>query len=83
MYQKSQGFEFDAKKADENIFFCTSCKKCWEFYTFNTRFYNENSYSYYDNFPSYGKKKVTCAKCEGKKIESKKRQGFNLNFIIE
>ena len=54
----------DARKADRNIYFCTSCNKCWEVIGKNQG-YSKNSVSYYKNFPTYGKEKKQCKMCKG------------------
>lgn len=54
----------DAKKADRNIYFCTSCNTCWEIIGKNQG-YSKNSVSYYENFPTYGKIKKQCIRCKG------------------
>ena len=54
----------DARKADRNIYFCTSCNKCWEVIGKNQG-YSKNSISYYKNFPTNGKVKKQCKICKG------------------
>ena len=46
-----------AKKADEKIKHCLTCKQCYEWD------YLSKQYSYYDDFPTYGKAKEDCPKC--------------------
>ena len=45
----------DARTADRVVRFCPQCKKCYETV-------NKNCY-YYTDFPTYGKKKVACKRC--------------------
>ena len=61
----------DAEVADKRIKHCQVCNICWE----GDKFRNKNSsrkkknktlYRYYKNFPSYGKIKKICPKCEVK-----------------
>ena len=60
---------YDAKLADMAIKFCKKCKICWEIIPVNTRvngvWKKVKTIEYYKNFPSYGKEKVDCLKCEG------------------
>tara|TARA_R110000744_G_scaffold177403_4_gene296195 strand:- start:560 stop:895 length:336 start_codon:yes stop_codon:yes gene_type:complete len=46
------------RSSDNYLVYCTNCKLVWEnHYRYKGRFY-------YDNIPSYGKKRVTCERCE-------------------
>ena len=59
----------DAEVADKRIKHCLICNICWEgnrFKSKNTasKDYKKRYYRYYKNFPSYGKIKQTCPKCE-------------------
>lgn len=54
----------DARKADKNIKYCIKCKKCWELDWLNYSRNRLDLYSYYSNFPSYGKIKEICNKCK-------------------
>ena len=49
-----------AKKADDKIFYCVDCRICFEYD------YLSKQTLYYDNFPSYGKKRKNCPKCSKK-----------------
>jgi transcription elongation factor Elf1 len=49
----------DATLADKYIYFCTSCKTCWE--VTKTKWHHR--IEYYDNFPSYKKKRKICERC--------------------
>jgi len=44
---------FDARKADNDLRVCPTCKAVWEIMVFNQTI----DYKYYHNFPKYGKKK--------------------------
>lgn len=46
-----------AKKADDKICVCPKCRLSYEYD------YLSKQYLYYDNFPTYGKKKIICPKC--------------------
>ena len=59
--------EYDAKKADSFIKYCTKCKKCWEL-TIGSAQSNgkkRRNILYYDNFVSYGKEREICKMCKG------------------
>jgi|TARA_R110000796_G_scaffold54893_5_gene128199 hypothetical protein len=62
------GAKFDALKADKDIKHCFRCNRCWEIdmtTTRNQKGRRENSiFSYYENFPSYGKQKKICKDCK-------------------
>ena len=75
--------QHDATRADKTIKFCTKCKKCSENIDLsNIRYSAEGKgYTYYENFPSFGKQKTTCAKCSGKPIAKKKLQDFILYSV--
>lgn len=49
----------DAALADKYIFYCLTCKRCWE----KTKTRWDDSIRYYDNFPSYKKKRKICLRC--------------------
>ncbi len=51
----------DGPTADQSIFLCTSCNKCWE--DLRSQYYQSVKFAWYTNFPSYGKKKVICPNC--------------------
>ncbi len=66
---RSEKVNVDARKADEWIKYCPTCKKCWEFDRFASRCGTNRSkgykiYMYYNNFPIYGKEKKVCNKCK-------------------
>tara|TARA_B100000767_G_scaffold270164_1_gene293306 strand:- start:906 stop:1187 length:282 start_codon:yes stop_codon:yes gene_type:complete len=50
---------FDARKADQDLRVCPSCKAVWEIMVFNQTV----DYKYYHNFPRYGKKRGVCPSC--------------------
>tara|TARA_R100000234_G_C4953448_1_gene158464 strand:+ start:214 stop:519 length:306 start_codon:yes stop_codon:yes gene_type:complete len=76
----SSGYEpymSDAKRADDEILHCTKCNFCWQFNSqlSRTKHYKNNNiklYLYYENFPTYGRKKRTCPDCEMKKEKNEK-----------
>ena len=52
------------KKADSNIKLCKECNHCWE-----PKARPDNSstkYMWYKNFPTYGKERKICPKCQTK-----------------
>lgn len=62
------GPDYDAKKADKEIKYCTRCKKCWQIDLESTRESHNRAkqkiiYNYYNNFPTIGKKREFCTKC--------------------
>tara|TARA_R100000315_G_C5223370_1_gene134880 strand:- start:736 stop:1230 length:495 start_codon:yes stop_codon:yes gene_type:complete len=63
------GPDYDAKKADKEIKFCTHCKKCWQIDKETSRESHNRAkkkiiYNYYENFPSIGKAKKICIQCK-------------------
>lgn len=65
----------DAKRADEKIKLCNHCKLCWEYdhnatKSSHNRTKKRTIYSYYKDFPTYGKEIKTCPKCI-KKLKTK------------
>ena len=60
----------DAKAADNDIHYCTKCKRCWEINYIAFRYRkdkntDQNSYiNYYCDFPTYGKKRKICKWCK-------------------
>ena len=49
----------DAYKADEHIYYCKICNRCWEKSKQTTDQRNE----YYEDFVTYGKEKKICNQC--------------------
>mgnify|MGYP003140878093 CR=1 FL=1 len=64
---------YDSKLADKYVYHCLDCKKCWEIkvgYRVNKKGGKRNIkdfISYYFNFPTYGKQKKQCPRCEDNK----------------
>tara|TARA_R100000742_G_C4266552_1_gene84661 strand:- start:481 stop:726 length:246 start_codon:yes stop_codon:yes gene_type:complete len=68
-FRKSDTTKSDAKRADKNIKACPTCKVCWEIDKDATssvcnRERNIIVHSYYENFPTYGKKFEKCPRCK-------------------
>ena len=57
---RSSGYNFDAKKADNDLKACPSCKMVWQVREFNDTI----EYQYYDSVPRYGKIKKVCPRCK-------------------
>ena len=49
----------DAYKADEHIYYCQSCRRCWERSKQTTKYHIE----YYEDFVTYGKERKICNLC--------------------
>lgn len=49
----------DAILADKFIFYCHSCKQCWE----KPKERWNKAIEYYNDFPSYGKQRKRCTVC--------------------
>jgi len=78
-YTKSHS---EGRATDLIIHYCPECNTCWEKarawkWVGRTRRYI-NGYYFYKDFPTYGKKRVTCCKCEGKKL----RQTLFLDMLL-
>jgi hypothetical protein len=48
---------YDGKRADKHIKYCESCKMCWE------KTGNHKELEYYEDFPTYKRKRETCIVC--------------------
>ena len=55
--------DFDGRRADNRVKYCPKCKCCWEM----MRKDSGDTFLYYENFVSYGKRKEVCNKCNKKK----------------
>lgn len=56
---------YDSKLADSNIKYCTKCNTCYE-QTMMRNYVAKNCVViFYEDFPSYGKEKKDCLKCDG------------------
>ena len=63
---------FDARKADKQIKYCTTCKRCWELDTTAVRNLKGNRKGtdilrHYNGFPTLGKERQTCRLCKTQK----------------
>ena len=58
--KREQKRNLDAELADKTIFYCTSCKRCYEPSRVNWQDYTH----YYEDFVSYGKPRKICKKCK-------------------
>ncbi len=54
------GYTWSKNKADDILRYCPKCKQVWEFTPF------DKSFKYYEDFPSLGKKREECKKCENR-----------------
>jgi len=65
----------DGKKTDRCVYFCESCRKCWEYLRY---FSNNNKYKkgnsslviHLTDFPTYGKKRKICKDCKKDAIKN-------------
>lgn len=55
----------DSKLADENIKYCTKCNTCYEQTILRNYVAKNRVVIFYQDFPSYGKEKKDCLKCDG------------------
>ena len=62
LYKQNQTGE-ERHRTDEKVFVCTKCRIAWEAPVPGTR----DDPDYYLDYPSYGKKRKDCPKCEKKK----------------
>lgn len=49
--------------ADQYVYFCPQCERCWEFYESSHRRIQNRQPCYLDNFPSFGKERRVCQRC--------------------
>jgi len=59
----------EGKRTDENIKYCEQCDCCWELDKYLSKQGNNislkrNIYHYYEDFPTYGKKREICPRCK-------------------
>jgi hypothetical protein len=66
--KRKNNWKLDAKRADNYIHYCNTCKRCWEF-----RFIGQGSVrsdkmiNHYPDFVSYGRKRKECISCRKNK----------------
>lgn len=58
---RKNGWKNDAKNADENIKYCTSCERCYELV--DKHFSYAYNLVYLDDFPTYKKERRKCEYC--------------------
>jgi len=56
---------YDSKLADENIKYCTKCNTCYEQTILRNYVAKNRVVIFYEDFPSYGKEKKDCLRCDG------------------
>jgi len=80
-------YSLDSLNADEVIKYCETCNKCWEKtrlgITENSRTVEKNFIIFYEDFPTYGKKRKTCHQCNGNTHHAQKLRGLIVHKIIE
>tara|TARA_Y100000593_G_C4259868_1_gene311619 strand:- start:99 stop:371 length:273 start_codon:yes stop_codon:yes gene_type:complete len=77
----------EGKKTDLNVHHCTSCGRCWE----KTNAWKWKGrvrvpikgYYFYDDFPTYGKKKKNCVTCNGAKLKLSLFKEMKLWEVVE
>jgi len=71
--------------ADETIYYCESCSKCWEKIKVGHTRSKKHGYLFYEDFPSYKKKRKTCIGCEGNTLVYKisKRGGIDFYDVVK
>ena len=77
----------EGKLTDLNVHHCTSCGRCWE-QTKACKWKDRvrvsiRGYYFYNDFPTYGKKKKTCVSCGGAKLKLRKFRGMKLWEVVE
>tara|TARA_A100000164_G_scaffold107039_1_gene94379 strand:- start:911 stop:1228 length:318 start_codon:yes stop_codon:yes gene_type:complete len=72
--ERSSSYNFDAKKADNDLKACPNCKMVWQVREFNDTI----EFKYYDSIPRYGKVKKVCPRC---KIRMKNKYYNNSEVI--
>jgi len=84
---KTTSSEWKDKEADQTIKHCKKCNKCWERMDIEkSRLGGQtiNKYvTFYEDFVTYGKAKVTCPVCEGKTSHAQMLRDFVLYEIIK
>lgn len=60
--KKTENKNLDAMLADQNIYHCSVCNRCWE----KSKQTKKNLFIYYDSFVTYGKEKKICNQCKNK-----------------
>tara|TARA_R100000773_G_C4218680_1_gene117168 strand:+ start:2097 stop:2414 length:318 start_codon:yes stop_codon:yes gene_type:complete len=77
----------DGKFADKYIFYCTTCKQCYEETSIKRKVDNIwrrlDGYYYYKDFPTYGKEKKECLQCKGMKIMKLDYVGMIFHYIVK
>ena len=75
--------EKEGMVADELIKYCTKCNRSYESVLLADFWKKSHGYFYYDDFPTYGKKKITCGGCSGEKLFKRKTRGFIFYEIVK
>ena len=75
--------EREGMVADELIKYYTKCNRCYESVFFADFHKKSHGYFYYDDFPTYGKKKITCGGCSGETLFIRKTRGFIFYEIVK
>lgn len=58
--RKPTNWHHDGNFADENIYYCKKCDRCWQ-----TKYVKSaNGINYYDDFPTYKRIRKKCKGCK-------------------
>lgn len=78
---------YNTHTADEAVKHCKKCNKCWELMEIEkTRHRNQqiNKYiTFYEDFVTYGKEKITCPVCNGQTSDAQMLRGFLVYEVIK
>ena len=55
---------WDVKKTDQNVYYCSGCCKCWEYKHKGNGNYDKKYPWYLNDFPSMGKPRKKCNNCK-------------------
>lgn len=83
MNRTHKTLEREGKVADETIFYCEKCNRCWEATRITSCRKQVYGYLFHEDFPTYKKGRATCVSCSGEKLEMKKRLGLEVYTIMK
>jgi hypothetical protein len=82
-----QGTLYTSHTADEAIKHCKKCNKCWELMEIEKSKLGKqtvNKYiTFYEDFVTYGKEKITCPVCNGQTSDAQMLRGFLVYELIK
>lgn len=79
--------DIEGKLTDSQVHYCESCNRCWEsakVFKWKGKVRKPvQGYYFYEDFPTWGKKRVICSDCSGAKLQVREYRGMLLWEVVD